>query len=214
MTLELIGAGFGRTGTLSLKAALETIGLGPCHHMLEVFVNPGSEKSWYQASLGNEIDWEALLDGYRSIVDWPGCRFWRELSQRYPSAPVLLSVRNPESWYESASETIYQAIKTGKASEDPTVRERVKMADKVVFQDTFSGRFEDRAFAIRVFEAHIEEVRRTIPEERLLVYQMGDGWEPLCKFLGRRVPDQDFPHVNARNEFQERMKQGRAPSTQ
>ena len=213
MSLELIGAGFGRTGTLSLKTALEMIGLGPCHHMLEVHANPGSDETWYQASLGDEIDWETLLGRYRAIVDWPGCRFWRELSQRYPSAPVLLSVRNPESWYESVSETIYRTMQMARASKDPAVRERIKMADKVVFEDTFSGRFEDRAFAIGVFEAHVEEVRRTIPAERLLVYQVRDGWEPLCKFVGRPVPEQDFPHVNTRDEFRERLMRGLSSST-
>lgn len=205
MALELIGAGFGRTGTLSLKHAIEALGL-PCHHMLEVFANPGSETQWYDASLGKEIDWEALLGSYRAIVDWPGCRFWRELTALHPDAPVLLSLRDPERWYESAYETIYQAILKARGSDDPEVLERMKMADKVVFGDTFQGRFEDRAFAIGVFEAHVEEVKRSIPGDRLLVYEMGDGWEPLCRVLGKPVPDIDFPHVNSRDEFRDRLK--------
>jgi hypothetical protein len=205
MPLELIGAGFGRTGTLSLKTAIETLGL-PCHHMLEVFANPGSEKQWYDASLGKQTDWEGLLGSYRAIVDWPGCRFWQELTALYPDAPVLLSVRDSERWYESAYETIYQAIVGARSSEDPEVLERMKMADKIVFEDTFKGRFEDRAFAMGVFEAHIEEVKRSIPSDRLLVYAMGGGWEPLCRVLGKPVPDVDFPHVNSRDEFLGRVK--------
>lgn len=202
MTIELVGAGFGRTGTLSLKHALEALGVGPCHHMMEVMLHPGSERGWYRASLGESTDWSELLSGYRSLVDWPGCRFWREISTAFPDAPVLLSIRDPERWYESAHETIYQAVRRACESEDPAVRERMKMPDKVVFQDTFAGRFEDRAFAIGVFEAHNEEVRRTIPAERLLVYQVSEGWEPLCRMLGRPIPEIAFPHVNSRDEFQ------------
>jgi len=201
MPLDLIGAGFGRTGTLSLKAALEKIGLGPCHHMMEVVRNPGSERGWYDASTGVPTDWEVLLAGYRSVVDWPGCHFWRELCAAYPRARVLLSVRDPERWYESASETIYQGVQLGRRSENPVARAIFEMADKVVFQDTFRNRFEDRAFAISVFEAHNEAVKREIPAERLLVYEVAAGWGPLCAFLGRPVPDEPFPHVNSRDEF-------------
>ena len=206
MTIGLIGAGFGRTGTLSLKAALERLGFAPCHHMMEVFTHPGSEKAWHEAALarqrGEAWDWAALVAGYRAIVDWPGCYFWREFAAAFPEAPVLLSVRDPEKWYESAHETIYRAICAARASEDPAVVERMKMADEIVFQATFQGRFEDRAFAIGVFEEHIAEVKRVIPARRLLVYEVGAGWEPLCSFLDRPVPQDAFPHVNARNEFQ------------
>ena len=205
MSLELIGAGFGRTGTLSLKSALEAIDLGPCHHMMEVFKNPGSEDDWHQASLSNDVAWEGLLGGYRSSVDWPSCSFWRELADFYPDAKVLLSVRDPERWYESVLETIYRVTVGMRRSEDASVRERVKMADALIFQGTFEGRFEDRSFAIGVFERHIEEVKKTIPAERLLVYEVKDGWEPLCGFVGRSVPDFDFPHVNSRDEFRSRV---------
>ena len=211
MTLELIGAGFGRTGTLSLKQALETLGLAPCHHMLEVMLHPGSDEGWYRAALGEPTDWKALVSGYRAQVDWPGCRFWRELSEAFPAAPVLLSLRDPERWYESAHETIYQAVRRALESDDPEVRARLRMPDKVVFQDTFGGRFEDRAFAIGVFEAHNEAVQRAIPAERLLVYQVAEGWEPLCRFLGRPVPEVAFPHANSRDEFRAMVDAARPP---
>jgi hypothetical protein len=211
MTVELIGAGFGRTGTLSLKAALESIGYDPCHHMMEVFENPGSENAWYDACVakqnGRDYDWAKLVDGYRAFVDWPGCYFWQEFADTYPDAPVLLSVRDPEKWYQSAYETIYQVIQHAHSLDDPEIRQRMKAADSIVFQATFEDRFEDRAFAMGVFEAHNEAVQRAIPAERLLVYQVGDGWEPLCEFLGRPVPDHDFPHVNSRGEFHDRLKE-------
>ncbi len=209
-SFALLGAGFGRTGTLSLKSALESLGYDPCHHMMEVMQNPGSEKSWKQAgdakARGDAYDWASLVDGYRALVDWPGCHFWRELSQVFPDAPVLLSVRDPQKWYESAFETIYQVIQRAREAEDPAVRERMQMADSLIFQGTFEGRFEDRAFATGVFEAHNEEVQRTIPADRLLVYRVGDGWEPLCKFLGTPVPEHAFPHVNSRDEFRAMIK--------
>ena len=209
--LQLIGAGFGRTGTLSLKSALETLGAGPCHHMVEVFQNPESEKDWLAAAhakrRGGDYPWASLLAGYASFVDWPGCHFWREFANAFPETPVLLSARDPDKWYESAYETLYQVVLRARANEDPAVRERMQMADAVIFQGTFQDRFEDRAFVKGVFEAHLEEVQRAIPEDRLLVYQVGDGWEPLCRLLGRDVPDQPFPHANSRDEFRGMLKQ-------
>lgn len=216
MTLALIGAGFGRTGTLSLKAALEALGLAPCHHMMEVFQNPGSEEAWRAAGLakrrGEDYDWASLVAGYRAQVDWPGCHFWRELVHAFPEAPVLLSVRDPEKWYESAYETIYQATRMAREHEDPSVRTRMRMPYELVFQATFEGRFEDRRFAIGVFEAHNERVQRAIPAERLLVYQVGEGWEPLCRLLGRPVPETPFPHVNSRDEFRTMISRAREES--
>ena len=202
MSLELIGAGFGRTGTLSLKGALESLGLSPCHHMMEVFSHPETADGWYDAAVGREVDWHELLAGYRASVDWPSCAFWRELSDAFPNAKILLSVRDPERWYESVYETIYRVISTAKQSDDPVVRERLRMADRIVFQNTFDDRFEDRVHAIGVFERHVEEVKKTIPTERLLVYELGSGWEPICDFLGVDVPEGDFPHVNPRGNFE------------
>jgi hypothetical protein len=213
-TLELVGAGFGRTGTLSLKAALETLGKAPCHHMMEVMQNPGSEKAWLEAAeakdRGEPYPWPSLVAGYRAAVDWPGCHFWREFADAFPEAPVLLSTRDPDKWYESAHETIYQVIVRARTSEDPAVRERMRMADGIIFRGTFRDRFEDREFAKSVFVAHLEEVQREIPRDRLLVYQVGEGWEPLCRFLGCEIPDLPFPHVNSRDEFRAMLKHATA----
>ena len=173
--------------------------------MLEVFAHPETADDWYDAAVGREVDWHALLGGYRASVDWPSCAFWRELSVAFPDAKVLLSVRDADRWYESVRDTIYQAMTMGRQHDDPAVRERFRMADQIVLQNTFDDRFEDRAHAIRVFERHNEEVKQTIPAERLLVYEVGSGWEPICHFLGLDVPEEDFPHLNARDDFMGRM---------
>jgi hypothetical protein len=206
VSLELIGAGFGRTGTLSLKGALESLGLGPCHHMLEVFSHPETADDWYAAAVGDRVDWPALLAGYRACVDWPSCAFWREISAAFPDAKVLLSVRDPERWYQSVYETIYAAISHAKQSPDPAAQDRLRMADRIVFQHTFDGRFSDRAHAIGVFERHIEDVQKSLPSERLLVYEVSSGWTPLCNFLGLDEPEEDFPHANSRDAFQQTVR--------
>ena len=93
---------------MSLKAALETLGFGPCYHMIEVFEHPEHAGFWQAAWRGEPVDWDGLLGGYEAAVDWPACTFYEELLQRYPDARVLLSVRDPERWYESTRDTIYQ----------------------------------------------------------------------------------------------------------
>ena len=201
MTLQLIGAGFGRTGTLSLKGAIETLGAGPCYHMLEVVLNPAHAEAWLRAAHGEAIDWDSIFENFAATVDWPGCSYWRELRQHYPEAKVLLSLRTPESWYESAYNTIYQTMYTAEVPE--AIRTMREMARKLVFEDTFGGRFEDRAHAMGVFERHNEEVQRGVPSDQLLVYPVGSGWEPLCKFLDVPVPEEDFPHVNSSETFHE-----------
>lgn len=207
MTLELIGAGFGRTGTLSLKSAIEKVGAGPCYHMLEVPRNPGHAERWHAAAIDGDADWESLLAGYPATVDWPGCRFWRELARAYPNAKVLLSVRSPESWYASVRGTIFQSMSSIDRVPDGTARLMLGMARKIVLEDTFDGRFEDRDHAMRVYMRHNDAVRAEIPADRLLVYELGSGWEPLCNFLGVPVPDDEYPHVNSSEDFQSRMRE-------
>ncbi|MGV8996954.1 MAG: sulfotransferase family protein [Parvibaculaceae bacterium] len=201
MTLKLIGAGFGRTGTLSLKAALEQIGYGPCHHMLEVFMNQKQAPFFSAAARGEKIDWDALLGSYNSLVDWPGAHFWRELAIHYPQAKVLLSHRDPEKWYSSFADTIMKVMVDEPPEGTPAeAAEVIKMASLIVREKTFSGKL-DKDHAIAVYKAHNETVKRTIPPERLLVFDVAEGWEPLCKFLGVAVPATDFPRTNSREEF-------------
>ena len=201
MTLSVIGAGFGRTGTLSIKMALEQLGVGRCYHMVEVFEHPQHIAVWRAAADGQPVDWDALLAGYGAAVDWPACHFWRQLMDHFPDAKVLLTVRDAERWYQSAYDTIYQAMIGSLPIDDPVARSQREMAAKIVLEDTFGGRFEDRAHAIAVYERHNAEVRRAVLPARLLVYELGEGWEPLCRFLGKPVPAEPFPRVNSRDDF-------------
>ena len=197
MALSVIGAGFGRTGTLSLKLALEQLGFGPCYHMLEVFKDPQAPLRWEAAADGRP-DWEQIFHGYRATVDWPGATFWRELAYAYPEAKVILTVRDPEAWFVSTQATIFKQMDLDEAS--PFSR----MPKKVV-GELFEQRMHDRAKLLEVYARHNETVRRTIPPERLLVYEVSQGWAPLCAFLGVPVPDGSIPKVNTTEEFQREL---------
>jgi hypothetical protein len=206
MTLSVIGAGFGRTGTLSLRDALERLGLGPCYHMYEVVQNPEHADFWQRATDGEAVDWEEFLGSYRSAVDWPVCSFWAELAARYPDAKVILTVRDPDRWFESAWSTIFPRITGPLARDDEVGRRRSRMPRQLIVEQTFGGDIESPEHAKGVFLRHIEEVKRGLPPERLLVYEVREGWDPLCRFLGLPVPDEPFPHVNATDAFRERFR--------
>ena len=208
MGLDIIGAGYGRTGTLSLKVALEQLGYARCYHMVEVIANEGHADLWLDAMAGGPVEWDAIFSGFRATVDWPGCHYWRELAAHYPEAKVLLSVRDPDSWYESVHETIFRAMtETDEERVPPSVRNQLKMARALVLEGDFGGRFEDREHAIGVYLAHNEAVKNAFPPDRLLVYEVASGWEPLCAFLGAPVPEGDFPRVNDRESFRDRLAQ-------
>lgn len=200
--IKVIGAGLPRTGTLSQKAALERLGFGPCFHMGEVFKDPKRARAWHRAGLakrrGEPVEWGRLLEGYGATTDWPGSHFWKELAREYPDAKVLLSVRDPEKWYESVRSTIYPMRRSLSRVLPllPTMRWLPKMLE-VIWEDFFGPYFKDRGRAIEAFERHVREVREGVPAERLLVYEVRQGWGPLCEFLGVEVPDEPFPHVNS-----------------
>jgi hypothetical protein len=193
MTLKVIGAGFGRTGTLSLKAALEQLGFGPCYHMVEVFKNPNAPQWWIDAADGKP-DWPKIFDGYNATVDWPNATFYAELADFYPDAKVILTERDPEAWYTSTQNTIFA---------DATAPGRPAMFRKVIGA-LFDQRMNEHDHVIAVFKRHNAEVRRRIAPERLLVYEVAQGWEPLCKFLGVPVPDAPMPRTNSTEEFVQR----------
>ena len=199
MSLSVVGAGLGRTGTASLKVALEQLLGGRCYHMSECFGNPANPPLWLAASQGKP-DWAKVFDGYVATVDYPGAKFWRELAAAYPQAKVLLTVRDPVKWFESTRETIFSEELRGLTEQTPAA----EFFREVVFKD-FVGHFGDRAFMTRYFERHTEEVIRGVPKGRLLVYEVGEGWEPLCEFLGVPVPSTPFPHVNVRDDFKMMM---------
>jgi Sulfotransferase domain len=197
MTLKVVGAGFGRTGTLSLKVALEKLGFGPCYHMAEVFPRPEHIAMWHRLAFGHPMDWDLVFSGFSATVDWPAARWWREIAAHYPDAKVLLSVRDPEAWYKSMIDTIYQPMKWPVPDGVPEiVRLQNEMARRAILGDTFDNRFEDKAHAIEVFRRHNQEVRDTIDPGRLLVFDVREGWAPLCRFLEVPIPDEPFPRLN------------------
>ncbi len=224
MSLDVIGAGNGRTGTLSLKLALERLGFGRCYHMTELMADPSRLHHWEAAFAGEEVDWESLFDGYRSVTDYPGFYFHRQLAERYPNSKVVLTTRPADEWYESARQTIYTA--------KPRGFDKLKLAAQLPFNAQlrsflpvfkivdymwdviFEGRFEDRDYAMKRFEQMNDDVIRATPPDRLLVYQLGQGWDPLCEFLGVDVPDEPFPRTNERAGFEELLRtvrKGRLP---
>jgi hypothetical protein len=207
MALEVIGAGFGRTGTLSLKLALEQLGLGPCYHMLEVIENAGHVAAWQDAADGKTVDWDGLLAGYRSAVDWPTCAFWRPLADRYPQAKVILTVRDPDAWYASCTATIFKRL-TQPA--EPGRAAHRRMVRQLVLEQTFGGRVDDPEHAKAVFERNSAAVRAALPPERLLEFESTDGWEPLARFLGVPIPDRPYPRTNSTEEFLERARRREA----
>jgi sulfotransferase family protein len=205
--LEVIGTGLGRTGTTSLKAALELLGFAPCHTMLGLFSDPDSIATWRHASRGASVDWRRLYADYRASVDWPGAKFWREITAAFPAAKVVLTVRDADAWYDSVRSSIYAASMEPlpESGADPTFAQVWHMSREVVWDGVFDGKFEDRDHAIAVYHAHNEAVRQEIDPERLLVFEVQQGWGPLCAFLGVDQPGQPFPRTNDRNAFGSRI---------
>jgi hypothetical protein len=198
MALEVIGSGLGRTGTKSMQTALNRLGFGPCHHMVEVLTHPETMPLWVATAKGAR-NWEQLFEGYRSVVDWPGVQYWRELVAYYPNAKVLHTTRDADAWFESTQATIFNAANLERFSQGGPMAEFFASALGEV-----SGHLNDRAFMIDYFHRHEAEVKATVPAERLLVYPVGAGWEPLCAFLGVEVPGEPFPSENSRADFANR----------
>lgn len=196
MPLKVIGAGLGRTGTLSLKLALEQLGLGPCYHMMEVFKIPAAPQQWLDAAEGRPVDWEVVFDGYQSSVDWPGAEFYAEHARLYPEAKVILSIRDADKWFDSTQATIFA---------NPTFEGMPPVwaaMTRAVIGAKFDGRLSERQHCIDVYNRHNDEVRRAIPAERLLEFEAKQGWGPLCAFLDLPVPATPYPSVNSTEEFQ------------
>ena len=199
MPLSVIGAGFGRTGTMSLKLALDQLGFGPCYHMVEVFKNPKASGYWEAAAEGKPTDWEEVFAGYRSTVDWPSATFYKELADFYPDAKVILTDRDPEAWFVSTQATIFSLN-----IRDDTDDDWQRMVLKVI-SDLFDRRMNDKNKLIEVYNRHNAEVRRAIAPERLLVYNVCEGWGPLCAFLGVDVPEAPMPKANSTEDFRQHL---------
>jgi hypothetical protein len=207
--MRVIGAGYGRTGTSSLKRALETLGYGPCHHMEEVIKRPAELGTWQRAAAGEKIDWKTALGGYGSACDFPAALYYRELMDAFPDGKVVLTVRDSASWYASMRETIIPMFNRFPnrlvLPHMPFLGAPRRAMDATRVKRDVIDRFDDEAHVRKVFDDHIEAVKRTVPPERLLVFAVKDGWEPLCAFLGVPVPNEPFPRVNDTAEFKKRV---------
>jgi hypothetical protein len=202
MTLRVVGAGLGRTGTHSLKTALEQLLSGRCYHMLEVVGRPDDVPIWHGAAKGEPVDWHALFSEFDATVDWPSAAFWKPISEAFPDAVILLSSRPSEDWWKSVDRTIFEGFRPGNA-------EQFKpgpWADMIqaLMDETFTPDLLEKDKAIAAYEAHNADVRATAPADRLVEWHPGDGWGPLCEALGVPVPDEPYPHTNSTAEFRAR----------
>lgn len=201
MALQVVGSGLGRTGTKSLKEALELLLGAPCYHMVECFERPGDPPRWSAAMRGEDVDWQELYDGYAATVDWPSAACWKELAAAFPDALILHSERPADEWFGSADRTILEGFKKPRAEWDPPGKNPWWDMAITMLEDRFTPDFLDRDAAIAAVEAWNADVRATAPPERLLIWRTGDGWEPICEALGLAVPDAPFPHTNTTQEF-------------
>lgn len=203
MTLKVIGPGFGRTGTKSLKEALEVLGFGPCHHMYEVLDHHVEQvPHWKALANGETRDWNEVFAGYVSQVDWPGANCWRETVDAFPDAKVVMSVRPPEKWWASFYKTIGKLLDSYPSMDlPPHIMEILDMNSKYIGEGVFGGKYRDKDTAIAAFEKRLTDVKAEVAPERLLVFDVAEGWAPLCGFLEVPVPDMPFPHHNVRADF-------------
>lgn len=211
--MKVIGAGFGRTGTMSTKIALQQLGRGPCLHMIDLLAdNQDLAQTFLDAHGGKQVDWKMELRDWEAAVDWPACTFYKQLMDAFPDASVVLNVRDSEGWYKSTYDTIYAAAMS--IDSDPEMRERpaAKMIRSVVWDGDLEGDFANKSRAIEIFERWNEEVQEYVPKDRLLVFDVKQGWEPLCAFLSMSVPEQPFPRANDTATFLEMMASGAATS--
>ena len=203
MSMQVIGVGVGRTGTYSLKLAINQLGFGPCHHMEEVLHNMPVHVPLWSAAAAGEPDWMRIYDGYESAVDWPTACFFRELVREFPSAKFVLTQRDPEKWADSFGATIYRLL-AGRDQAPDEMRAWLNMASDVIARTGFPAGL-DREKLMQAFIAHNDAVKETIPVNQLLVFEVKDGWEPLCTFLDVPVPAEEFPRTNHREEFWDRV---------
>ena len=209
MTLKIIGAAPGRTGTVSLMTALEYLGYGPCHHMKACIENAQQTKWFLEAANGQPMDWHDVFEHYQAAVDWPASAYYKNLLETFPEALVIFSDRPAEAWYDSVASTIYQVV----PSLPGWLRKLVphldrwgQMVEQTIWQNELSGRFQDRRFAVQFFKDRLAEVRDVVPPEQLLVHSVKEGWEPLCRFLNVKVPSIPYPRANEARRIQSAIK--------
>ncbi|GAA1511329.1 sulfotransferase family protein [Streptomyces synnematoformans] len=207
--LKLINAGLGRTGTTSLQVALERLGYGPCYHMFDIVSNEERLAEWEGIVCdGKQPDWPSLFDGFASIVDGPPSLHYAQIMKAFPEAKVVLTVRDAEGWYRSTHDTLYQFVVRNRQNppEAGTRQARMfRMINVLMWDGLLNGRFDDGQYAMDVYRRYNQDVIDSVPADRLLVYDVQQGWEPLCTFLGADVPAEEFPHVNSTASMRERM---------
>jgi len=206
MSINIIGTGVGRTGTYSLKLAINQLGFGPCHHMEAVLQDAVAQVPLWSEALKGNANWSAIYNSFESAVDWPTAGFFRELLKEYPTAKFILTERSPENWADSFGSTIYKLVE-GRDKAPEKMQDWLEMVNEVLTKTGFPQGL-DRDGLMNGFIAHNKAVRAAIPEEQLLIFQVKDGWEPLCKFLNVAVPNEAFPRTNNREEFWELVKAG------
>ena len=207
MGLEVLGAGFGRTGTHSLQLALNTLGFGPCYHMFKVAKNPGHNEIWLEAMAGKTVDWKELFKAYHSAVDWPAANFVPQLLDVFPDVKIILTIRDPEDWYQSISKTVFPALEIEEKLQSILKSSQQNMVSQLILNSVFSGKYKDKEYVLEVYNEHLKKVEEWVPAGSLLKYKITEGWQPLCGFLGTPVPDQPFPSSNDRQSFQSRRSQ-------
>jgi hypothetical protein len=196
MSLEVIGVGLHRTGSLSVKVALERLGFGPGYHGFEYLGRPDHVPLWQEAiDNDGDIEWDRIFGGYQTAFDWPMLYFWEKVVAAHPDARIVLTVRDPETWYESHAALLPALMEKLDEGELPVAPASL---DQQLLDATFPGGLFERDHCIDVFHRHAGRVCTTVPPQRLLLYRVTEGWEPLCRFLGVDVPDEPFPRVNAR----------------
>lgn len=216
MSLKVIGTGLGRTGTYSLKLAIEQLGVGKCYHMVELFQQPERLKYFKKAEKGEEVNWNELFNGYKAAVDYPVARYYKQITEFYPEAKVIHTLRDPEEWFESASATIFWASKPYSIrilklafhlpfSSEARRRIPVLMYNRKLSELEFGKDLENKEKVIKRYNKHYEEVIKTIPDDKLLLFDPKSGWEPLCRFLKLPVPLIPYPKSNTRKEFLDRV---------
>ncbi len=203
MALKVIGTGFGRTGTNSLKVTLQHLGLGPCHHMYELRDNPDLMPFWQAVARGARPDWDKAFPGYSSSVDWPSVSYWREITAYYGDAKIIHLQRPDDAWIKSLHATIYPTLRDIESVEPGHHRDLLDFCRELTWDQGFGGRMGDVDHALSIYRTHNAKIRAAFTPDRMLIFEASDGWQPLCRFLDVAVPDIPFPHVNRSQEFQE-----------
>lgn len=215
MSIKIIGAGFPRTGTNSLKRSLEMLGYEKTYHFKDLMNVPTNLPYWQELQATGNMKWDEIYDGYQASVDFPCYPWYKEHMARYPDAKVIMTVRSFESWYESMRKTIYVSGPQTPIAKISLLSKMlfsarlrnlfkcIKFVKNFLFNIQFEGKFDDKEFVRSVWEKHIAEVKAHVPSDKLLVFEVKDGWKPLCEFLGVPEPPEPLPHLNKKENFKQ-----------